>query len=115
MALGTVKAARSVTLYPQVMGIVTEILFTPGRPVTAGAPLLRLEDDEQKIAMDRARVDAPAGQGDACAVRGAVEIEDDLERHPFGCRNRRAARRRSRFTLQRLRSVGGRLRRPSPV
>ena len=56
MALGTAKAARSVTLYPQVTGIVTEVLFRPGEPVEAGAVLVRLEDDEQQVAVDRARV-----------------------------------------------------------
>src|SRR3712207_1992746 len=36
VALGTAKAARSVTLYPQVTGLVTEVLFTPGEAVAAG-------------------------------------------------------------------------------
>jgi len=56
LALGTAKAVRSVTLFPQVTGVVTEILFTPGRNVEAGAVLVRLEDDEQRVALDRARV-----------------------------------------------------------
>jgi RND family efflux transporter MFP subunit len=55
-ALGTAEAVRSVTLFPQVTGIVTEVLFTPGQAVSAGAVLLRLQDDEQQVAVDRARV-----------------------------------------------------------
>lgn len=55
-ALGTAKAARSVSVYPQVTGIVSDILFRPGKPVGAGEPLLRLEDDEQRVAADKARV-----------------------------------------------------------
>lgn len=55
-ALGTAKAARSVTLFPQVSGIVTEVPFTPGEPVEAGAVLLQLDSDEQRVALDRARV-----------------------------------------------------------
>lgn len=55
-ALGTAKAARSVVLYPQVAGMVSEILFTPGAPVETGAVLVRLDDDEEKVALDRARV-----------------------------------------------------------
>jgi RND family efflux transporter MFP subunit len=57
MALGTAKAARSVTLYPQVTGIVTDILFRPGETVEKGQPLLKLEDDEQRVAAEKARVE----------------------------------------------------------
>lgn len=56
IAIGTAKAARSVTIYPQVAGMVSEILFTPGAPVESGAVLVRLEDDEESVAVDRARV-----------------------------------------------------------
>jgi RND family efflux transporter MFP subunit len=56
MALGTAKAARSVTIFPQVSGIVTEVAFIPGQPVEAGAVLIRLQDDEQEVAVERARV-----------------------------------------------------------
>ena len=57
VALGTAKAARSVTLYPQVTGIVAAVSFRPGEAVQAGDPLLRLEDDEQRVAADRAHVE----------------------------------------------------------
>jgi multidrug efflux pump subunit AcrA (membrane-fusion protein) len=56
MALGTARAARSVTLFPQGTGFVTEILFRAGDRVEAGAPLVRLEDDEEQVALERARV-----------------------------------------------------------
>ncbi|MGH6926325.1 MAG: efflux RND transporter periplasmic adaptor subunit [Propylenella sp.] len=56
MALGTAKAARSVTLYPQVTGVVADILFRPGSPVSSGAALLKLEDSEQRVAAEKARV-----------------------------------------------------------
>src|SRR5262245_40522331 len=42
VALGTAKAARSVVLYPQVSGIVADIMFRAGQEVAADAPLLRL-------------------------------------------------------------------------
>jgi RND family efflux transporter MFP subunit len=57
VALGTSKAARSVTIYPQVTGIVSEIMFTPGDAVADAAPLIQLEDDEQQVAVDRARAE----------------------------------------------------------
>lgn len=56
IALGTAKAVRSVTLFPQVTGVVTEILFHAGERVEAGAILVRLEADEEQVALDRARV-----------------------------------------------------------
>ena len=56
VAVGTAKAARSVDVFPQVTGMVTEIVFTPGQEVEAGAMLIRLEDDEQRVAVERARV-----------------------------------------------------------
>ena len=57
MALGTVKALHSVTVFPQVSGVVDKILFTPGQAVEAGAPLLMLDDDEEQAAADRARIE----------------------------------------------------------
>ena len=55
-ALGTARAARSVTIFPQVTGIVEEIAFNPGGPVDAEETLIRLEAAEQRVARDRARV-----------------------------------------------------------
>jgi len=55
-SLGTAKAARSVAVTPQVTGIVAEVEFRPGTRVEAGSVLVRLEDDEQQVAVDRARV-----------------------------------------------------------
>jgi RND family efflux transporter MFP subunit len=56
VALGTAKAARSVMLYPQVTGTVDEVLFAPGEAVAADQPLVRLDDGEQQVEVDRARV-----------------------------------------------------------
>lgn len=56
MALGTAKAVRSVTLFPEVTGVVEQILFSSGQMVEAGTVLVRLRSDEQRIAVDRAKV-----------------------------------------------------------
>lgn len=55
-ALGTAKAARSVMIVPQVTGVVEEVLFAPGQTVEEGEVLVRIEDDEQAIAVERARL-----------------------------------------------------------
>ena len=38
IAIGTAKAARSVTLFPQGSGMVTKILFEPGQTVEGAMP-----------------------------------------------------------------------------
>lgn len=55
-AIGTARAARSVTLYPLSQGIVTEIGFRPGEPVEAGAVIVRLDDAEQALAVEQAQI-----------------------------------------------------------
>ena len=55
-AIGTAQAAKAVTLYPQVTGVVAKIAFTPGGAVAAGDPLLVLDSADQEIAVERARV-----------------------------------------------------------
>ena len=55
-AIGTVAAARAITLFPEATGIVTELTFAPGTAVTAGQPLIRLDDADQQVAIERARI-----------------------------------------------------------
>jgi RND family efflux transporter MFP subunit len=55
-AVGTVAAIRAVTVYPQVTGVVTDISFTQGAKVTGGQALIKLDDQDEQIAVDRARI-----------------------------------------------------------
>ena len=55
-AIGTVAAAQEVTLYPQDSGIVTEVAFTPGTKVAKGATLIRLDDSDQQVALEKAKI-----------------------------------------------------------
>lgn len=61
-AVGTVAAARAVTLYPEAAGVVVEVSFRPGSQVSAGQALVRLNDEEQQVAVDRARIALDAAQ-----------------------------------------------------
>ncbi len=63
IALGTAKAARSVTLYPQVSGMVAEVLVVPGKTVKTGDLLVRLENDEEKVAVEKAQITLDQAQG----------------------------------------------------
>ena len=53
-AIGTAAAVRSVTVYPQVTGVVAEVDFTSGGTVTAGQVILRLDSSDQQVAVDKA-------------------------------------------------------------
>jgi RND family efflux transporter MFP subunit len=63
ISLGTAKAARSVTLYPQVSGMVAEVLVVPGKTVRTGDLLVRLENDEEKVAVEKAQITLEQAQG----------------------------------------------------
>ena len=56
ISLGTAKAVRSVTLYPEVSGMVAEVDIVAGKRVKSGDLLVRLEDDEQKVAVEKAQI-----------------------------------------------------------
>lgn len=53
---GTGIASKSVTLYPESGGRVREILFSAGKRVKKGDPLLHLDDRAERLAVDLARV-----------------------------------------------------------
>lgn len=55
-AVGTGTARAAVELYPEAAGRVTEVLFDAGRQVGAGDPLLRLDSEEEQLAVDLATV-----------------------------------------------------------
>jgi RND family efflux transporter MFP subunit len=55
-AVGTVLVDRSINIYPQVTAIVSEVLFKGGDEVKEGQTLLKLDDSDQKVALDLARI-----------------------------------------------------------
>lgn len=76
-AIGTAEAVRSVTLYPAVGGEVAIVLFTAGQMVEAGEPLLALDDDEEQLAVQLARIQVEeqervVARNDQLAPSGAV-------------------------------------------
>ncbi|MBP2549062.1 RND family efflux transporter MFP subunit [Neorhizobium galegae] len=62
-AIGSGMAIQSVVVMPQTAGTINEILVSSGKPVKKGDVLARLDDEEQKIELEKARV----------ALRSAVE------------------------------------------
>ena len=55
-AVGTARAIRSVALFPDSSGEVTERAFHAGQRVSAGQVLLRLDDREERLAVELAQV-----------------------------------------------------------
>jgi RND family efflux transporter MFP subunit len=55
-AIGTITAAQEITIYAQVTGLVSEIDFKPGSHVDAGQLLVRLDDSDQTVAVEKAQV-----------------------------------------------------------
>lgn len=55
-AVGTGDAAQAVTLFPEASGQVTAVLFRAGDLVERGDPLLRLDSEDEELAVDLARV-----------------------------------------------------------
>lgn len=55
-AVGTGEAIRAITLYPEAAGQVTEILFSAGEWMSSGDPLLRLDSEDDALAVELARV-----------------------------------------------------------
>ena len=55
-SIGTLAAARAVTLYPEVTGTVTAVEIQPGAEVEERQVLVKLNDEDQVIAIDRAMI-----------------------------------------------------------
>src|SRR5690606_29557271 len=55
-AVGTSRARQSATLYPKVSDIVTAVFFQAGDRVDKGQRLIQLDDRDERLAMELARV-----------------------------------------------------------
>ena len=55
-AIGTAQAARAVTIFPEITGVVEEVTFASGARVETGDVLIRLNAADQMVARDLARV-----------------------------------------------------------
>jgi RND family efflux transporter MFP subunit len=58
-AIGVARSAQSVTLAAETTGAVVAVMFKPGDQVKKGDPLLRLDDEAQRIDLSRAQAQYP--------------------------------------------------------
>ena len=56
-AVGQVQALQQVLVRPQIEGVLTEVLFKEGQPVTRGQVLARLDDRSLRAQVDQAQAD----------------------------------------------------------
>lgn len=73
--IGEGRALKSVALTSEATGIVTEVNIAPGKKVAQGDVLLRLEDEQQRIALYRARAQYPIAKENADRYADLVETE----------------------------------------
>ena len=55
-AIGTARAMTSAEIYPESAGRVTRVMFSAGDFVRSGQPLLQLDERQERLAVDAARV-----------------------------------------------------------
>lgn len=77
--VGTGKALRSASIYPDVAGQVVEVLFEAEQRVKKAAPLVRLDDEDERLAVRLAEVSAKEAKRDVerlekLAPSGAVSV-----------------------------------------
>ncbi|MDG4648204.1 efflux RND transporter periplasmic adaptor subunit [Roseibacterium sp. SDUM158017] len=63
-AIGDGRAARSVTVRSEATGLIRELSVMPGRYVEEGAVIALLDDDAERIALERARLSVADTEGD---------------------------------------------------
>ncbi|WP_375204485.1 efflux RND transporter periplasmic adaptor subunit [Hyphococcus sp.] len=63
--IGEGRALKSVALTSEATGIVDEVNIAPGKRVSEGDVLLRLNDEQQRIALERARAQYPIAKANA--------------------------------------------------
>lgn len=74
-AIGDGKALRAVTVRSESVGLVIDILVTPGTPVEAGSTMVRLENEAETIALERAQIMLEDARDDLSRVR---QLQDNV-------------------------------------
>ncbi|QBF32660.1 efflux RND transporter periplasmic adaptor subunit [Thalassococcus sp. S3] len=108
-AIGDGRAMRSVTIRSDAVGLITEVAIEAGSFVEEGALLARLEDEAERIALDRAQIVLDDARDDSerlerLRVTGAV-TEVSLREAQLAVRTAELALREAQFNLDQRRIV----------
>jgi RND family efflux transporter MFP subunit len=68
-SIGDGRAARSVTVRSEATGLIAELAVAPGAYVEEGALMVRLDDEAQRIALERARLTQADAESDLDRLR----------------------------------------------
>ena len=71
--IGEARALKSVTIVSEVSGFVDDVRFSPGKRIEKGEVILKLDDEAQRIALDRARAQFPIAEANAQRFAGLAQ------------------------------------------
>jgi RND family efflux transporter MFP subunit len=94
-AVGTGRANQSLTLNAETAGVISRITIKPGEEVAAGAALLQLDDEQQRIAVDKARADFAIAKTNRDRFTGLRDLESASQQEYETAQNAFAAARAS--------------------
>ncbi len=85
--IGQARALKSVAITSEVTGFVEETAIAPGARVNEGDLLVRINDDEQQVALVRARADYPIARANADRYRNLESDEAASQREAEQAQN----------------------------
>jgi len=74
--VGTTEAVERAEIRARVRGVLVEQLFEPGKEVTAGSPLFRIERAEYEAARDAARAAVDGAEANRAAAVASIAVAD---------------------------------------
>ena len=98
---GRAVAASSTAIRPRVSGIVTEILYEPGRPIEAGTPMFRIDDTTYQANATAAAADVSSAQALVTEAQAAFTRTERL----VGSGSTQAQAESARATLDQARAA----------
>jgi len=101
-AIGDGKALRAVTVRSEAVGLVTDILVAPGRRIEAGSPMVRLENEAETIALERAGIMLEDARDEAERLRQLQDSVTEVRRREaeLALRTAELELREARFNLE---------------
>lgn len=76
---GRAVAQEAVDIRPRVDGFVTEVLYQPGRPITAGAPMFRIDPTTYEAAVDEATANLASAKAAVPQAQSAFDRTQRLQ------------------------------------
>jgi len=75
---GRAVAFEQTDIRPRISGVITEILYEPGKPIVAGAPMFRLDDVTARADLRAAEATVASARAQVTARRNALDRSEQL-------------------------------------